>query len=77
MYLYAKNTKYEAKYQLLISKRAITGLNHFNDSKVFTEHRKKMVDIYKNIEDYNPNKTRKIIIVFDDMIPDMLSNKNT
>ena len=34
-----------------------------------------MVDIYKNIEDYNPNKKRKILIVFDDMIPDMLSNK--
>ena len=77
VYLYAKDTKYEAKYQLLISKRASTGLNHFNDSKVFTEHWKKMVDIYKNIEDYNPNKTRKILIVFDDMIPDMLSNKNT
>ena len=77
VYLYAKDTKYEAKYQFLISKRTSTGLNHFNDSKVFTEHWKKMVDIYKNIEDYNPNKKRKILIVFDDMIPDMLSNKNT
>ena len=35
-----------------------------------------MDDIYKNIEDYNPNKKRKIMIVFDDMIADMLSNKN-
>ena len=34
-----------------------------------------MDDIYKNIEDYNPNKKRKILIVFDDMIVDMLSNK--
>ena len=34
-----------------------------------------MDDIYKNIEDYNPNKKRKILIVFDDMIADMLSNK--
>ena len=34
-----------------------------------------MFDIYKNIEDYNPNKKRKILIVFDDMIADMLSNK--
>ena len=32
-------------------------------------------DIYKNIEEYNPNKKRKILIVFDDMIPDMRSNK--
>ena len=34
-----------------------------------------MVDIYKNIEDYNPNKELKILIVFDDLIADMLSNK--
>ena len=34
-----------------------------------------MDDIYKNIEEYNPNKKRKILIVFDDMIADMLSNK--
>ena len=36
-----------------------------------------MNDIYKNIEDYNPNKKRKILIVSDDMIADMLSNKKT
>ena len=34
-----------------------------------------MDDIYKSIEEYNPNKKRKILIVFDDMIADMLSNK--
>ena len=31
--------------------------------------------IYKNIEEYNPNKKRKILIVFDDVITNMLSNK--
>ena len=35
-----------------------------------------MDDIHKNIEEYNPNKERKILIVFDDMIANMLSNKN-
>ena len=34
-----------------------------------------MQDVYKNIEDYNPGKKPKIIIVFDDMITDMISNK--
>ena len=34
-----------------------------------------MDDIYKNIEEYNPNKKRKIFIVFDDIIADMLSNE--
>ena len=35
-----------------------------------------MNDRYKNIEEYNPNKKRKIFIVFDEMTADMLSNKN-
>ena len=35
-----------------------------------------MDDIYKNIEEHNPNKNRKILVIFDDMIADMLSNKN-
>ena len=43
--------------------------------KAFIEYLNKMFDIHKNIEDYNPNKKRKILIVFDDMITDMLSNK--
>ena len=36
-----------------------------------------MDDIYKNIEQYNSNKKRKTLIVFDDMISDLLSNKKT
>ena len=34
-----------------------------------------MQDVYKNIEDYNPGKKRKILTVFDDMIADMSNNK--
>ena len=34
-----------------------------------------MDDVYKNIKEYNPNKKRKILIVFDEMIADMLRNK--
>ena len=74
IYLYAKDP-YEVKYQFLISKRESTGLKHFNDSKTFIEYSNDMDDIYKNIEENNPIKKRKILIVFDDMIADMLSNK--
>ena len=74
MYLYAKDP-YEAKYQFLINERESTGLKHFNDSKAFIEYSNDMDDIFKNIEGYNSNKKRKILIVFDDMIPDMLSNE--
>ena len=63
IYLYAKDP-YEAKYQFLINKRESTGLKHFNDSKAFIEYSNDMDDIYKNIEEYNPNKKRKILIVF-------------
>ena len=67
--------KYEAKYQLLINKRISTGLKHFNDSKAFIEYSNDMDVVYKNIEEYNPNKKQKILIVFDHMIADMLSNE--
>ena len=67
IYLYPKDP-FETKYQLLISKRETAGLEHFNDSKAFIEYSNDMDKIYKNIEEYNPNKKRKILIVFDDMI---------
>ena len=74
IYLYAKDP-YEAKYQLLINKRESTGLTYFNDSKGFVEYSNDMDDIYKNIEEYNLSKKGKVLIIFDDMIADMLSNK--
>ena len=58
-----------------ISKRESTGLTYFNDCKAFIECSSDMDDIYKTIEEYNPNRKRKILVVFDDMIADMLSNK--
>ena len=74
IYLYAKDP-YEAKYQYLINKRENVGQNHFDDPKAFIEYSNDMQDVYKNIEDYNPGKKRKILIVFDDMIADMINNK--
>ena len=74
IYLYAKDP-YEAKYQLLINKRKSTGLKYFNDPKAFIQYSDNMNDIYENIEDYNPNKKRKILTAFDGMTADMLSNK--
>ena len=73
IYLYAKDP-YEKKYQYLIDKREKVGLSHFNDPKAFMEYSNYMQDVYKNIEDYNPIKKRKILIVFDDMIADMINN---
>ena len=60
---------------MLINKRKSTGLKFFNDSKAFIEYSNDMDDVFKNIEKYNPNKERKILIIFDDMIAVMLNNK--
>ena len=62
-------------YQFLINKQESTGLKHLNDSKAFIKYSNNMDNIHKNIEEYNPNKKRKLLIVFDDIIADMLSNK--
>ena len=66
---------YEDKYQFLINRRESIGLKHFNDPKAFIEYSNDMHDIYKNINDYNPDKENEILIVFDDMIADMINNK--
>ena len=74
IYLYTKDP-YEAKCQYLINTREKVGLDHFDDYKYFMEYPNDMHGVYKNIEDYNPGKKHKVLIVFDDMIADMINNK--
>ena len=74
IYLYAKDP-YESKYQYLFNKREKVGLDHFNDPEAFMEYSNDMLDVYKKIEDYNPDKKRKVLIAFDGMIADMINNK--
>ena len=76
IYLYA-NDPYETKYQYVINKREKVGLDHFNDPKAFIEYSNDMQYLYKNIEEYNIGKKRKVLIVFDDMIADMINSKKT
>ena len=63
------------KYQYLINVREKVGLKRFNDPKAFIEYSSDMHDAYKNINYYNPDKENKILIVFDDMIADMIQKK--
>ena len=74
IYLYAKDS-YEAKYQYFINIREKVGLKRFNDPKAFIEYSNDMCDVYKNIDEYNIDKERKILLVFDDMIADIIKNK--
>ena len=71
IYLYAKDP-YEAKYQYLINKREGVGIDSFSDPKAFIEYSN---DVDKKINDYNPDKENMILIVFHDMIADMIHNK--
>ena len=50
-------------------------LNQYDDPKAFIEYSNHMQGVYKNIEEYNLGKKRKVLIVFDDMIADMINNK--
>ena len=65
---------YEGKYQFLINKRKSTSLKYLDDSTFFIENSNDKNKILKNIEEYNPNKNRKILVVVDNMIADMLNN---
>ena len=55
IYWYPKDP-YEDKHQFLINKRESIGLKHFNDPKDFIEYSNDMHDVYKNINDYSPDK---------------------
>ena len=66
---------HKAKYQYLINKRKKGGLNHYDDPNVFMEYSNDMQDVYKNIEDYNPIKKRKVLTIFHDMIADVINNQ--
>ena len=74
IYLYAKDP-YEAKQLYLINKREKVRLNRYDDPKAFSEYSNDMQDVYKNIDEYNSDKECKILIVFDDIITDMINNE--
>ena len=74
IYLYAKDLS-EPKYEYLIKKREDVGIKHVNNSNAFIECSSTMDDVYENVHDYNPSRRRKILIVFDDMITDIITSK--
>ena len=63
MYLYAKDLS-ETKYEFFIKKREYAGTKHFNDPNAFIECSNNMDHIYENIDDYNPCRKRKNLIVW-------------
>ena len=74
IYLYAKDLS-KPKYEYLIKKPENAGIRHLNDPNAFIKCFNTMDDVYENINDYNPSRKKIMLIVFDDMIPDVMSNK--
>ena len=74
IYLYAKDLE-EPKYHLLINKREKAGISFNNDPTAFIEYSNSMDDIFPQVEDYNKKRKRKILIIFDDMISHVMSDK--
>ena len=74
VYLHAKDLS-EPKYDFLIKSRKDVGIKYCNDPNAFIECSNSMDDVYEKIDEYNPSKKRKILIVFDDMIADIITSK--
>ena len=73
-YLYAKDLN-EPKYECFIKRREDTGAKHLNDPNAFIECSNTMDDVYENKDDSNPNSKRKMLIAFDNMMADIMKNK--
>ena len=71
IYLYAKDLS-EPKYEFLMKKRKDVGIKYCSDSNAFIECSNTMDDVFKNIANYNQSGNRKILILVDDMIADIM-----
>ena len=74
IYLYAKDIG-ENKYNYLINKREQAGIKNINDPKAFIEYSDDMDDVLDNINNYNKNRDKKVVIIFDDMIADIMRSE--
>ena len=66
---------FESKYQLLIKGREELGIKKLKNPKALIDYLQKLEDVFENLEDYNPKKKKKVLVVFHDMIADMEANE--
>ena len=74
IYLYAKDTD-EKKYQYLINKREQVGIKNLNDPRAFIEYLSDMNDVLEDINNHNKKRDKKVLIIFDDMIADIMRSE--
>ena len=73
IYLYAKDLS-EPKYELLIKKCEDAGTKHLNDPNALIQCSNTINDVYENFDDCNRNRQRKVLVVIDYMIADIMAN---
>ena len=74
IYLYGRDLK-EPKYPFLIEKREDAGIKNLNNPNVFVVCSNMMDHIYGKIDNYNPKRDKKVLIVYNDVIADIMGNK--
>ena len=74
IYLYAKDTD-ERKCQYLINKREQAGIKNLNDPHAFIEYSNDMNDVLEDINNYNKNRDKKVLIIFYGMIADIMRSE--
>ena len=74
IYLYAKDTELQST-KFLINKREQAGIKNLNDPHAFIEYSDDMNDVLDDINNYNKNKDKKVLIIFDDMIADIMRSE--
>ena len=73
--MYAKDLNEQKKNKKKIKKPDDVRIKHLNDPKAFIECSQCIDDVDNNVNDYNLHRKRKISVVFDDMIADIMTNK--
>ena len=63
------------KYQYLINKREQAGIKNLNGPQAFIEYSNDMNDVLEDINNYNKNRDKKVLIIFDDMIADIMRSE--
>ena len=74
-YIFTLKIYQKPKYEFLINKREQAGIKNLNDPHAFIEYSNDMDDVLDDISNYNTTRDKKVLIVFDDMIADIMSSK--
>ena len=74
IYLFAKDLS-EPKYEFLVRNREKAGIKNYNDANAFIEYFNTMDDVFSNIDEHNTRRKRRILLILDDMIADIMSNE--